>query len=382
LAANEAQAHYREADFALQLAQRYHELGEKIFFLQAFRQYKIAEEALPLQNAERLSLTAAAEKLWFLATTDKQRTADTNVQAILDAQEKHFVAMQLKMICTAISYQNIHKKEYDFGLLDALLRRIIAHNWQETEPAIGAYFYIYKMNTEAESESFFKVLKSNLGIYAGVFDKEEQQNCYIFAINYAIKQCNKGDKAFFRQLFELYKEGVETGVLLAKNAELSPYTYKNMVATGLRVGESAYIFSFLEKYKTALPIEHRANYYEYCLARYYFKIKDYENALPLLLKLTYGDVFLQLDAKVTLMKIYYETSNFDSLDAHLRSFQQFLVRKKTTLVYHQQNYLNIIACAKQLLAAKYAKKVEKETLKTLIETTQPLTEREWFLSVL
>jgi hypothetical protein len=376
---------YNAAHTAYRLAQAYHKLGAENLFLQAFRQYKTAENAQKTQNADTLHLRAEAERLWFLQTTDKQRTTDTNLQTILEAQEKYFAAAQLKMVCTAISYQNINKNTYDFGLLAPLLGRVVAQKWHDTEPAIGAYFYICKMNTEAESEPFFIQLKQNLPLYASVFDKEEQQNCWIFAINYAIKQSNKGNVAFFRQLFELYKTGVETGVLLGKNDaqgkndELSVYTYKNTVATALRIGETDYALHFIETYKANLPFAERQNYYEYNLARYYFTIRSLAEAAVLLQKLTYGDIFLQLGAKVMLLKIYYETDDFDALDAHLRAFQQFLQRKKNVLSYHQQNYLNIIHCAKQLMTANLTDKNEKKRLQTEFEGLQPLTERAWLM---
>jgi hypothetical protein len=373
---------YNAAHTAYRLAQAYHKLGAENLFLQAFRQYKTAENAQKTQNADTLHLRAEAERLWFLQTTDKQRTTDTNLQTILEAQEKYFAAAQLKMVCTAISYQNINKNTYDFGLLAPLLGRVVAQKWHDTEPAIGAYFYICKMNTEAESEDFFKILKTNLPLYASVFDKEEQQNCWIFAINYAIKQCNKGNKTFFKELFELYKTGVESGVLFTKNQELSVYTYKNAVATGLRIGETDYVLHFLEQYKKHLPIAERRNYYEYNLARYYFTIRNLAKAAPLLKKLTYGDIFLQLDAKVMLLKIYYETDDFDALDAHLRSFQQFLQRKKTALTYHQQNYLNIIHCTKLLVETNLHDKTLAADLGNTIRTMQPLTEREWLMTKL
>jgi hypothetical protein len=99
--------------------------------------------------------------------------------------------------------------------------------------------------------------------------------------------------------------------------------------------------------------------------------------LPLLNKLTYGDIFLQLDAKVTLLKIYYLLDDYDALDANLRAFQQFLHRKKTGLAYHQQNYLNIIACMKRLSTYNKLDKKETAALREYIADLQPLTEREW-----
>ena len=308
---------------AFLLAEKYHELRVDKFFQQNFRhlQHKI-QHAKP-QNAELFRHRLEAENLWFRHSTEKDREAEGNLQAVLDAQEKYFAAIQLRTICTAISYQNIQKKDFDYGLLTALLARIEEREWQTTEPAIGVYYFICKMNLAAEGEAYFLTLQQKLPQYAADLPRIEQQNAYLSAINYAIRRCNKGETAFFRRMFELYKEGIESGILLTDAQEISPYTYKNTVAVGLRIGEYDYTFSFLEKYKNALPDLQRKNYYDYNLARYYFFIRNFAKAKPILLQLDYGDIFLQLDGKVMLLKMYYEVEDYDALELFLRSFQQF-----------------------------------------------------------
>ncbi|MEY4926144.1 MAG: hypothetical protein RI894_580 [Bacteroidota bacterium] len=370
-------------DAAFYIAEFYVEEKEGRYFQAAYKQLQQLNETTFPKNQEHFYRLAQAENLYFRHITDGQRVAVNNLEAIMEAQEKHFAAAQLRTACTALSYQNFFKTSYDFGLLPALLQRIEARNWQQTEPIIGAYYFIYKMTTEITNDQltddYFAAFRQNMPQYAALFDKNELRDTYISGINYVIKRVNKGDKTYFRPLYDLYKEGIENGVLLADDGSISAFTYGNMVATGLRIGETDYIFSFLQKYKNALPRDTRNMYYQYALARYYYRVRDFANALPCLLKLTYSDIFLQLDTKVILLKIYYETDDLENLEAHLRSFQQFLLRKKTQLGYHQQNYLNIIACAKQLTLTNWTDKAEKIALKTLLETMQPLTEREWFL---
>jgi hypothetical protein len=375
------------AQSAFLLAERYHELNAEKPFQAAFRQLQVASKDAKTRNAAALYWEAEGEYLWFRHTTERLRNTENNLQAMILAQEKHFAAVQLLMACTALSYQNIHKTTYDFGLLQPLLQHITAQNWQHTEPAIGAYFFMYKMNTESESEPFFDILNKNIPFYSTVFDKKAMHDCYLAAINYAIKQTNKGKTEYFKILFDLYKTGIESEVLLGANGELSPYTYKNMTAIGLRIGEAAYILGFIEKYKNAIAVEFRQNYYEYNLARYYFTMQDLAKATVLLKKLTYGDIFLQLGAKVMLFKIYYTQDDYDALDAHLRSFEQFVQRRKKTLAYHQQNYFNIIHCAKQLVARnsileKANRQKQTAELRKLLENLQPFTELAWFLAQL
>ncbi|MEY4926072.1 MAG: hypothetical protein RI894_508 [Bacteroidota bacterium] len=375
-------AHESEVKKTFFLAKAYQNLQTEKPFLQTYQVLQKKLDDAEIQDIQYLALQNDTEKLWFQHVVEKERAAENNLQNILIAQEKAFAADKLRTVCTALSHQNVYKLAYDFGVLTPLLERIEARKWQETVPFIGAYYFIFKMNTETESLPFFTALRQKISTDRAAFSNDELRNIYLFAINYAIKQSNKGDKTFYRQLFELYKEGVETGVLLAKNSELSVYTYKNAIAMGLRIGEMDYTLHFLEKYKKNLPAEQRRNYYEYNLARYYFTRRDFAQAMPLLDNLTYGDIFLQLDAKVMLLKIYYEQEELDALDVHLRSFKQFLHRKRATLGYHQQNYENIIHCVKRLMAHNPFDKEERAALRTEITDLQPLTERAWLLACL
>jgi hypothetical protein len=98
--------------------------------------------------------------------------------------------------------------------------------------------------------------------------------------------------------------------------------------------------------------------------------------------LNYGELPLQLDAKMVLIKIYYETDDYDALDKHLSSFQQFLHRKRASLSYHQTNYKNIIAFAKRLIYLNPTDKKAVECLRNDIQRASPLTEKEWLLKQL
>ena len=64
------------------------------------------------------------------------------------------------------------------------------------------------------------------------------------------------------------------------------------------------------------------------MARVYFFKKEYDKVLELLQQVEYDDVFYLLDAKVALIKTFYELEEIDSLVALLDSFKMLLRRKK------------------------------------------------------
>ena len=366
---------------AYHIAEFYAQDSEQLpYFAQALQELSAKTDDIAQRDENHYTILLRTENLRLRNSVKKREIAAENLQNILDLQEKHFAAGQLRTVCMALSHQVFHQNSFDFGLFEVLVQRIEKANWQETEPLIGAYYFLYKMATLPDEETYFSVFRKNMPQYIAIFTRKEQYECYVFALNYVIKRVNKGEQAYFRTLFELYKEGIENGILLMENGEINPMTFRNIVNTGLRIGEAAYIAVFLEKYKPLLPRAVRRNYYEHALARYYFATSDFENATKLFLHLNYGELPLQLDAKMVLIKIYYETDNYDALDKHLSSFQQFLHRKRASLSYHQANYKNIIAFAKRLIHLNQNDKKSVECLRNDIQRTSPLTEKEWLLA--
>jgi tetratricopeptide (TPR) repeat protein len=177
---------------------------------------------------------------------------------------------------------------------------------------------------------------------------------------------------------DLYKTGIESKVLL-ENSELSPFTYKNVVAIGLRLNEITYIADFIERYHAALPIEHRKNFYDYCRARLYFTQGNYAKAMPLLMQMNYGDIYLQLDANVMLCKMYFELKEMEVLTSFLHTFKQFVRRRKDEIGYHYENYYNIIRFISRMLYVEYSNTKNHQRLFDEIEACSPLTEKTWLL---
>ncbi len=355
---------------------------QDLYFEQCLQTVREQQQDTTPQDETHFLRRLATENLYLQYTTKQRAVQQTNVQEVLELQEQYMAAAQLRTVCTALSQQAFSTLSFSSPLFEAMLARVEMAKWQETQPLIGAYYYIYKMATVPDDTAFFQAFRKNMPVYITLFTRTEQHEVYIYAINYAIKYANKGNELFVRVIFELYREGIENGILRTENGELNPITFRNAVATGLRVGETAYILQFLTLYKKHLPRAVRRNYYQHGLARYCFAVKDFDRAKKLLLGLDYGEISLQLDAKMVLIKIYYETDAYDLLEAHLSSFRQFLHRKRSKLGYHQENYRHIIDFSKRLISINSADKEAVAILRQAIITTAPLTEREWLLAQL
>jgi hypothetical protein len=95
----------------------------------------------------------------------------------------------------------------------------------------------------------------------------------------------------------------------------------------------------------------------------------------------YKDLINNLIAKTLLLKIYYETDEFDALDAHLQSMQRFISRQRV-IGYHRDNYLNIIRFTRKLTQLKWSDAAEIMSFRNQIDSAAPLTEKDWFFEMI
>jgi len=222
-------------------------------------------------------------------------------------------------------------------------------------------------------ENFREILKNNYKI----FSKSELKYLYLVAINYCIKQHNAGNPKFKKELFELYKEGMELDVFLT-NGFLSRFTYKNMVSIGLNLKEFEWIEKFIYEYKEKIEEQWRESAFTFNLASMYYQIPNYDKAMQLLQQAEFKDVLWHLDARKMLLKIYFELKEISALESLLDSFSRYLTRHKD-LGYHKELHLNLIRQVRKLLQIPNYDKAAKHTFREEVEAMEGLIEKKWLL---
>jgi hypothetical protein len=91
-----------------------------------------------------------------------------------------------------------------------------------------------------------------------------------------------------------------------------------------------------------------------------------------------SDLLLNLDAKLMLLKMYYELGEFDALESLLTAMKTFIRRRKE-LGYQKNHYLGIIRFTQKLMALPPNDRAARELLRSEIENAEGLPEKEWLL---
>lgn len=313
----------------------------------------------------------------FEQAGEDERVRTTNLQAVFDAYSTAFVIEILRHACTALTYKNLNKKnQFEILFLQSVLDQIELGNYQEVI-SIQFYYYCYKSLTEPNQASHYQQLKKLLFEHYQALESSEIKNIHVIALNFCIKQLNNGDENYVQEVFDLFKYGLDYNILIKDNV-LSRFTYKNIVTAALRLKEIHWTKQFLKQYTPYLNSKYQKNYHHFASAKLLYTKGDYDETMRLLFQVEYDDLFLNLDAKMILLKIYYEQGSTDALESLLNSFYIYLQRKEI-MGYHQSNYKNIIKFTRKLL---YLATYDKDNLKKIqeqIEQASPLTEKSWLL---
>ncbi|MCS6929941.1 MAG: hypothetical protein NZM43_10675 [Saprospiraceae bacterium] len=302
-----------------------------------------------------------------------------NLQECADALEKWFLAEKLRIACAMIAHRNVFQKiNYDFGLLPELLEYVTCHKDLLHEPAIAIFYHAYMALTQPNSEQYFDQLEKLIHEQIECFNHSEARVLYIIAINYCVAKINQGSTDYARRAFLLYRSGLETGTLL-ENGIVSRYTFGNAVGAALRIGEYGWAEQFIGQFQHHLEERERKSIVNFNLSRVYYEKGDYDNAQRLLTRFEYDDMLLNIIAKTMLLKIYYEQTEFEAFESLLESMRIYLQRKEALDPTRKMAYKNMLRMMRKLLTWNPYSRSQTERLRQIIESTQPLMEKDWLL---
>jgi hypothetical protein len=348
-------------------------------FRRSLKQANQEQNKSPRRNADYYRDAYEIQLEQYRYDASIKRTTKLNLQLITNYMDVHHLVQKLRMVCTLLSHQAVYKADYDFGMLEEILSYVEQNELLEV-PAIAVYYYCYRSLTEPDQPEYFQEFKRLILEKGAFFTALEMRDLTILAINFCIRNYNKGNHAYLKEEFDIYREGLEKGYLI-QDGSISRFTYRNVVTLGLVMEEYDWVESFIYEYRDLLPTQYRESMFSFCLARLSYSRKQYDESLSLLQKAESGDLLLQLASRAVRMKIYYELQELDVLDSHLEAMKVFIRRKKV-MGYHQTNYLNMIHFMKKMLELNIYDRREVVLLKEELQQTKSVAEKNWLLKQL
>lgn len=303
------------------------------------------------------------------------RRSETHLQEVSDKLDIFYMASKLKQSCTVFSYEAVFKHKYDIHLTDEVLDLLERKDIKA--PLVNLYRFGLLTMTQPENEEHYNQLKAILSQDLKL-DPREERNIHVLGQNYCIRKVNQGKAEYFTELFYLYKLGLEKEVIQSDMSQFPP-AFKNIVSTGLRVREYDWVEKFINDYADLMGLENRADYKNYNLARLRFDQGRFKEAKQLLQDVEFKDLFVTLNARVLLIKTYYELDQWELLEHQLKAFEHYVARRQKTLSYHANIFKNTVRYIWRLVKLDFNKPKEVEKLVTKIKAEKSLVEKQWLL---
>ncbi len=319
----------------------------------------------------------AFEKYQMLAA--RVRTQELNLPELEGSMDAAFLARRLRLACFSQSHKAVWQggQNEDDSLLPVLLNYLEKNAQLVDLPAIGTYFHGLSALAPMGGGEDFERFKQAIFCHAAAFPEDELRNLYLLAINFCIRRMNEAQPGFARQALDLYQSALEKK-LLFERGRLSRFAFANITATAIRCGETGWAAGFIDSNSEFLEKKDREPAVALALARLDFSLKKYGDALARLQSADFRDLLNSLIAKTLQLKIFFETDEWDALDAHLRTLGTFL-RRHPSLGYHRDHSWLLIAAVKKLMAARPGDRSGRDALREEFSKLPMAAEREWLL---
>jgi tetratricopeptide (TPR) repeat protein len=305
------------------------------------------------------------------------RQFNQRVQLAMDHLDQFYLLEKLRGACYMLISQAILAMPYQLMFTTEVLKFVGEHPNYINNPCLKAYYLIFQLLSNSNSEPYFEALKTLLAESEDRIPHQELKELYQYAINYCNLQIMKLQEKYVEESLNLYMKAIDLGILLEKGY-LSPWHYKNIIKLSLRLRQFNRTEQFILDKTILLPANFREDAYHYNLAELYYYTGKRDQALFHLNKVEFTDIHYNLGAKVIICKIYFEQHDDEPLESLLHAFNTFLRRNKVISEEVRQAYHNFVIILRKILRAT---KDKKSSIRVEIEQTNPLIEKGWLKEI-
>ena len=320
------------------------------------------------------------ENSYLHSLSREARGLAESLQQAADNLDLYYLSNKLRFCCIIFNLQDVAQAQYSNHLLNEIIEFLRNDHFKDV-PAIAIYYQILMTFREPDAPEHYRRLKEMLEEHTSHFPPEEAKDMYVFALNYCIKKFNSGQLEYRQELFELYKSLIEKE-LIFENKELAPSDFKNIVTVSLRSGQVEWTENFIKVYKDRIPAAIRDNTYTYNMAFLYYYKNEFSKALRLLQNVEFADNYYHLDAKVLLLKTYYELNDTEPFFSLTDAFTNYLKRNKFISEYQRTVYLNFVRFAKKLMHLRIGSRLTLPDVRNELQELKQVADLSWLLEKL
>lgn len=336
------------------------------------------------QSAEYYLTKYQIEKNIFSLKTENEKKnekfeikSELNINKISDNLDYFYIAEKLRHFCTLLSWKKMYNIDIEMENMDYILKLASIKPYSEIPP-ISIYYIMYLTYIDEENLDNYHNLRKLTKSYIHIFPYKEQREIYSTILGYCINKINKNQSEFYRETFEVYRDGITQNILITEDG-LSVTTYRNIAIAALRVEEYDWAENFILEYAQFVDEKYRENAVEFSLARLEFYRKNFGKVLEHLYKVSYEDVWYNINAKTLQIASYYELDEYDALESLLQAFKMYIKREKSLSIDRKEHYIHLIKFTNALMKINPKEQSKVIKLKEDIISTKGVVSKPWLI---
>ena len=275
----------------------------------------------------------------------------SNVEEVNHYLDAYFIITKLQYAFLVISRFQNERHRYELQLLPEIVAYLDQNPRYLDIPIIALLKGVYDLlsgETEADNDDeVYYNYKALLLSYADELNEDTAYEFFQAALNYCRRRVNTGGTDWAREHTTVYQFALERNFVF-DDGILDPLQFRNTILLALRSGEFAWTEAFIQDYQDRLPPKQRQNAVTYNLATLYFYQKDYDRTQTLLHQVEYENVTYNLNSKVMLLAVYYETGQFGILDSLFDAISAYLNRHKELPESARRAFGNLVSFTRRL----------------------------------
>jgi hypothetical protein len=249
---------------------------------------------------------------------------------------------------------NIVKKFFDNLNLDEIYK-YIGNSSSEYAGIAMVYYYMYKAYLFTNDDKYFFKLKECIEKHFYRFNREEKFNLLIIMESICSNKIGYGKTDFYNYLMEIYELMISESIWgHSKTSYIQINLFRNIFYTAVILERFDWATDFVDTYKNRLIPEQRENMVSFSNALILFEKREFENALIQINKVNYNFFVFKFDARVLLLKIYFELNLQEQVYSMIDSFSHFLSNNKNILKHDKERFGKFLKYMKLIMKIKTA----------------------------
>lgn len=263
------------------------------------------------------------------------------------------------------------------------------------QPAVKLFHELYRLHAALGESVDLEALKDTVNQGLPILEEYGQRMALKTAIGYGIRWSNVGSAPHRRFVFEMYKTGIEMGLLVHGENGIASSLFLNILTAALAEGETDWARRFLMANGRLIQEDERENtcHYGEALCSYYEGVaaKDVdklERAMTETMRVPLR-LGLNMDLRVRLLqvRILFELfelgkEELEDLLTHVRNFIRYLKASQQFSGEFLQTYLDSLALVKKLaklIGNPNSSKEDYQALQQSLVSGNPILLKNWLL---